>query len=91
MFFISILVSLVMFNAIPPTGWLQDVAPYDTVEECNAALPLRAAELQYYVQSTFRGMGEILEYRCMTEPDWIKHNVDLGHKIAKDFKPKTNL
>jgi|TARA_B110001454_G_C12329015_1_gene271060 hypothetical protein len=91
MFFLSILISLAMFNAIPPTGWLQDVVPFETVEQCNAAIPSKLVEMEYYIHSTFRGMGEILEYKCMTEPDWIQHNVDLGHKIPEGFKPKTNL
>ena len=87
MFFLSILVSLAMYNADPPTGWLQDVVSFETVEECNAAIPLKLEEMEYYVHKSFRGMGEILEYRCMTEPDWIQHNVDLGHQIPT---PKTN-
>ena len=90
MYFISILVSLALFNVVPPTGWMQDIIPFETVEECNEAMPLRAAQMQYYIHNTFNGMGEILEYRCMTEPDWIQLNVDLGHELPEDFEPKTN-
>jgi len=91
MYFLSILVSLAMYNAQPPTGWLQDVIPYKTIDECNTAIPFKLAEMQYYIHTTFKGLGEILEYKCMTESDWIQHNVDLGHKIPEDFTPKTNL
>ena len=90
MYFISILVSLALLNADPPTGWMQDVVPYETVEECVAAVPLRVVELQYYIHNTFRGMGELLDVKCMTEPDWIQRNVDLGHEVPEDFEPKTN-
>jgi|TARA_B110001454_G_C12410575_1_gene304976 hypothetical protein len=90
MYFISILVSLAMFNMNPPTGWMQDVIPYETIEECNTAMPERKVEMEFYIHSTFRGMGEILKYECITEPEWIKRNVDLGHKLPEDFEPKTN-
>ena len=84
MFFISILVSLALYNADPPTGWLQDVVPYETVEQCNAEIPLRVTEMQFYIHSTFRGLGQVLEYKCMTEPDWIQHNVDRGKKETQN-------
>jgi hypothetical protein len=90
MYFISILVSLAMFNADPPTGWMQDIVPYKTVEECNTVLPSRMIEMEFYIHNTFRGLGQILEYKCMTEPDWIQRNVDLGHEVPEDFEPKTN-
>ena len=47
--------------------------------------------MQYYIHNTFSGMGEILEYRCMTESNWIQLNIDLGHELPEDFEPKTNL
>jgi|APSaa5957512493_1039668.scaffolds.fasta_scaffold03501_2 hypothetical protein len=90
MYFISILVSLALLNADPPTGWMQDAIPYETIEECNTVMPVRKVEMEFYIHSTFRGMGEILKFECITEPEWIKRNVDLGHKIPEDFEPKTN-
>lgn len=90
MYFISILISLALLGQVPPTGWMQDTMPFETVEECNEAVPIRAPELQYYIHTTFRGMGEILEFKCITESEWIQRNVDLGHELPEDFEPKTN-
>jgi hypothetical protein len=53
-------------------------------------MPFKLAEMQFYIHNTFKGLGEILEYKCMTESDWIQHNVDLGHKVPEDYQPKTN-
>ena len=90
MYFVSILVSLALINADPPTGWLQDTMGYGTIEECVETIPTKAIEMHYYVHNQFRGMGQILDVQCITEPDWIKRNVDLGHKVPEDYQPKTN-
>ena len=90
MYFVSILVSLVLINADPPTGWLQDTIGYETVEECVESIPAKATEMQYYIHNTFRGMGHILDVQCITEPDWIQRNVELGHKVPEEYQPKTN-
>ena len=46
--------------------------------------------MQFYIYDTFRGMGQILDIQCITEPDWIERNVELGHKVPEEYQPKTN-
>ena len=90
MYFITVLISLALLNADPPTGWMQDTTGFETVQECVESLPIKSAEMQFYVHNTFRGMAELLAVECMTEPDWIQRNVDLGHELPEDYQPKTN-
>ena len=90
MYFVSILVSLALINADPPTGWLLDTTGFETVEECVESIPAKASEMHYYIHNQFRGMGQILDIQCITEPDWIERNVELGHKVPEEYQPKTN-
>ena len=90
MYFVSILVSLALIGADPPTGWLQDTTGYETVEECVESIPAKASEMHYYIHNQFRGMGQIVDVQCMTEPDWIQRNVELGHNVPEEYEPKTN-
>ena len=90
MYFVSILESLALINADPPTGWLQDTTGFETVEECVESIPAKASEMHYYIHNQFRGMGQILDIQCITEPDWIQRNVDLGHDVPEEYEPKTN-
>ena len=66
MYFVSILVSLALINADPPTGWLQDTTGFETVEECVESIPAKASEMHYYIHNQFRGMGQILDIQCIT-------------------------
>ena len=90
MYFVSILVSLALVNADPPTGWLQDTTGFETVEECVESIPAKASEMHYYIHNQFRGMGQIQDIQCITEPDWIQRYVDLGHDVPEEYEPKTN-
>ena len=47
MYFITMLISLALINADPPTGWMQDTTGFETVEECIEAIPVKATEMQY--------------------------------------------
>ena len=90
MYFVSILVSLALVNADPPTGWLQDTTGFETVEECVESIPAKASEMHYYIHNQFRGMGQIQDIQCLTAPDWLQSNVDLGHDVPEAYEPKTN-
>ena len=77
-----------MLGVVPPAGWMQDATPYDTKIECEEQivekLPLLAASIAQWSG----GAAIIDSWECMTEEEWIKRNVEMGHKVPKEFEPK---
>ncbi len=88
LFYITVLVNLSLLGVEPPQGWLQDVEGYETVIECEddieGKLPFLAISLSRWSQ----GLGQIVDVQCMTEPEWIKKNNELGHETPKEYTPK---
>ena len=77
-----------MLGVVPPAGWMQDITPYATKAECESDLiekmPLLAANIAQWTG----GAGQIDSWECMTEEEWIKRNVAMGHTLPEEFKSK---
>lgn len=83
MYFISVLINLTLAAAVPTHGWMQDNDGYETIEECQADIPERSLPIHYFVNEMSNGLGQVDAIQCLTEPEWIKLNRELGHKMPE--------
>ena len=88
-FFVSVLISLALLGVDPPQGWMQNEVEFDTKQECEAYIPEIMPTIYDNVMIWSGGAAEILMVECMTEPDWIARNIELGHNVPDTFEPKS--
>jgi hypothetical protein len=88
LFYITVLVNLALLGIAPPTGWLQDIQPWESKEQCESMLLEKLPPMALNIRQWTGGMGEIITWECMTEKDWLKRNNELGHKTPTEFEPK---
>ena len=87
--FITVLVNVALLGVTPPVGWIQGEHPFKDKEECELMIPLTAPVIHMNLQQATRGLGEVLEIVCMTEPEWIERNVQLKHEVPAELELKT--
>ena len=88
LFYITVLVNLSLLGVEPSHGWMQDVTAYDSKVACEAEIQERAPLMAMSLMRWSGGMGQIDTVECITEKEWIKRNVELGHEPTEDFKGK---
>ena len=88
LFYITLLINLAALGVVPNAGWMQDITPFDTKAECEDALIEKMPLLAANIAQWSGGAGTIDSWECMTEEEWIKRNVEMGHTIPKEFEPK---
>ena len=79
MYFLSVLVNLTLAGAVPTHGWMQDNIGFETIEECQETITPRTMSVHYSIHEWTNGLGEVETIACLTEPEWIKLNKELGH------------
>ena len=87
MFFLTVLVNLSLVGAVPTHGWIQDDVGFETIEECQETILPRTMSVHYSIHEWTNGLGEVDMIACLTEPEWIKLNNELGHESPE---PKLN-
>jgi len=88
LFYITVLVNLALLGVVPPTGWLQDVQPWESKEKCEAMLLEKLPPMAQNIKNWSRGAGEIITWECITEKEWIKRNNELGHETPTGYESK---
>ena len=87
--FITVLVNVSLLGITPPEGWIQGQQAFNEKAECELMIPLTALTIHMELEQATRGLGEVKEIVCMTEPEWIEKNVQLDHKVPDDLELKT--
>lgn len=87
MFFLTVLVNLTLAGAVPTHGWMQDGRGYVTIEECQETILPSTLSVHYSINEWTRGLGKVDMISCLTEEEWIKLNLELGHEMPE---PKLN-
>ena len=80
MYFLSVLINLTLAGAVPTHGWMQDNIGFETIEECQETILPRTMSIHYSIHEWTNGLGEVETIACLTEPEWIELNKELGHK-----------
>ena len=88
-FFVSVLISLALLGVDPPQGWMQNEMEFDTKQECEEFIPEIMPIIYDNVMIWSGGAAEILMVDCLTEPDWLARNIELGHEVPDTFVPKS--
>lgn len=81
MYFLSVLVNLTLAGAVPTHGWMQDNIGFVTIEECQETILPRTMSVHYSIHEWTNGLGEVEMIACLTEPEWIELNKELGHEL----------
>jgi len=79
LWYVTVLVNVALLGVEPPTGWMQDINPYTTKEECHQHIPERAEEIKAAIDNWTSEMGVIVKIECMPLDDWYNRNIELGH------------
>ena len=83
MYFLSVLINLALAGAVPTHGWMQDSQGFVTLEECQETILPRTMAIHYSVNEWTNGLGSVDMISCFTEEEWIKLNIELGHKMQE--------
>ena len=83
MYFLSILLNLTLAGAVPTHGWMQDNVGFESLERCQETILPRSLEVHYLVHEWTNGLGAIDDIKCLTEPEWMELNKELGHKMQE--------
>ena len=83
MYFLSVLINLALAGAVPTHGWMQDSQGFVTLEECQETILPRTMAIHYSVNEWTNGLGTVDMISCFTEEEWIKLNIELGHKMQE--------
>ena len=54
-----------------------------TLEECQETILPRTMAVHYSVHEWTNGLGSVDMISCFTEEEWIKLNIELGHKMQE--------
>jgi len=91
--FITVLVNVSLMGIVPPQGWIQGNVPFKDKAECEVMIPIVAPSIYQTIEEMTVGLGAIENITCMTEPEWLDLNVQMGHEVPPDLKfkvrPKT--
>jgi hypothetical protein len=83
MFFLSVLINLTLAGAVPTHGWMQDNVGFEAKDICEETILPRSLEVHHLVHEWTDGLGEVEDIKCLTEPEWIELNRELGHKMPE--------
>ena len=83
MYFLTVLINLALAGAVPTHGWMQDSQGFVTLEECQETILPRTMAIHYSVNEWTNGLGTVDMISCFTEEEWIKLNIELGHKMQE--------
>ncbi len=86
--FITVLINVTLMGIIPPQGWIQGNVPFDDKAQCELTIPITAPSIHMSVEQMTMGLGSVENIVCMTEPEWLDLNVQMGHEVPDDLKMK---
>jgi hypothetical protein len=62
---------------------MQDNVGFETIDLCEETILPRSLEVHYLVHEWTNGLGAIDDIKCLTEPEWMELNKELGHKMQE--------
>ena len=80
MWYVTVLINVALLGLYPSSGWMQDVNPYPTQEECHADIPNRIEEIRVMSDQFTHKLGVIEQVECLTLDEWFNRNIELGHE-----------
>lgn len=87
--FITVLVNVTLMGIIPPQGWIQGTVPFKDKSQCELMIPIVESSIHMSIEQMTMGLGAVENIVCMTEPEWLDLNVQMGHEVPDDLKMKT--
>ena len=61
---------------------------FDDKAQCELIIPITAPSIHMSVEQMTMGLGTVENIVCMTEPEWLDLNVQMGHEVPDDLKMK---
>ena len=86
--FITVLINVALMGIIPPQGWIQGQVPFKDKSQCELMIPIVESGIHMSIEQMTMGLGAVENIVCMTEPEWLDLNVQMGHEVPDDLKMK---
>ena len=90
MWFITVLINVALMGVEPPEGWIQGIQSYPTKEVCESFIPHYELGIHMSIEHWWGGLGQVETIQCMTQEEWLKKNLELGHQKPLYFDDGVN-